>query len=195
MYNQLLIRKYYYENYCFSNLCKKKRSIESTPAFGFAKLNDTGRQIADSFGYPQHSYLKEDLFKRQGFFERNSALTTALNNGADFQTLCTDYGCSKNGKANAEFIRTQILSPKSASALKGLSEDSRSAGLKSLFENNYDNPELTKKETDALLGLISERIEPTQYAQYAGLIKVGALGRNQRRQDPDGSIKAEAFKR
>ena len=157
-----------------SPISVKKRSIESTPAFGFAKLNDTGRQIADSFGYTQHSYLNENLFKRQGLFEKKSALTTELNNGADFQTLCTVYGCSNNGKANAEFIRTQILSSKSASALKGLSADSRNAGLKSLFENNYDNPELTKKETDALLELISKSIEATEYAQYAGLIKVGA---------------------
>ena len=157
-----------------SPISVKNLSVKSTPAFGFAKLNDTGRQIADSFGFTQHPFLNEKLFKRQGFFERKSALTTELNNGADFQTLCTDYGCSKNGKANAEFIRTQILSPKSASALKGLSEDSRSAGLKLLFENNYDNPELTKKETDALLELISNSIETTVYAQYAGLIKVGA---------------------
>ena len=157
-----------------SPISVKNLSVKSTPAFGLAKLNEKGREIADTFGYRNNSFLNENLFKRQGFLERKSALTTELNNGADFQTLCTDYGCTHNGKANAEFIRTQILSPKSAAALKGLSDDSRNAGFKSLFENNYDNPELTKKETDALLGLISESIEPTQYAQYAGLIKVGA---------------------
>ena len=157
-----------------SPISVKNLSVKSTPAFGFAKLNETGRATADSFGYQNNSFLNENLFKRQGIFERKSALTTELNNGADFQTLCTDYGCSKNGKANAEFIRTQILSPKSAAALKGLSEDSRNAGLRLLFENNYDNPELSKKETDDLLELVKPSIENTEYVKYAGLIKVGA---------------------
>ena len=146
----------------------------STPAFCQARLNDTGRATADSFGYQNNQFLNENLFKPQSFWERKSALTLALNNGADFGTLCEDYGCSKNGKANAEFIRTQILSKKSSTALQSLSEDVRSAGLKKLFENNYDNPELTKKETDALLEVIKPTIDVADYVKYAGLIKVGA---------------------
>lgn len=156
-----------------SPMSVKGISVNSTPAFGFAKLNETGRATADSFGYQNNDFLNENLFKRQRFFEK-SALTTELNNGADFATICHDYGCTKNGKANAEFIRTQILSNKSNAALTSLSEDARNSGFKTLFEFNYDNPELTKRETDALLELIKPSIDGTEYVKYAGLIKVGA---------------------
>ena len=157
-----------------SPISVKHLAASSTPAFGFAKLNETGRRTSDEFGYQNNSFLNENMFKRQSFFQGKTALTTELNNGADFVTLCTDYGCSKNGKANAEFIRTQILSSRSAVSINALSEDTRNQGLRTLFENNYDNPELTKKETDALLELVKPSIGETEYVKYAGLIKVGA---------------------
>lgn len=145
----------------------------STPAFGFAKLNETGRTTADTFGYESHDFLNEKLFKRQGLLSK-SALAVELNNGANFAEVCIDYGCSKNGKSNAEFIRTQILSGKSNSVISKLDDTERFEGLKSLFFANYDNPELTKKETDDLLEIVKESIENTEYVKLAGLIKVGA---------------------
>lgn len=151
----------------------KSIQANSTPAFGFAKLNETGRETADTFGYENHEFLNENLFKKQGFFAK-SALASELRNGADFMTLCTDYGCTKNGKANAEFIRTQILSKKSNSAIANLDDATRTNALKTLLFANYDNPELTKKETDDLLEIVRDSIENTEYVKLAGLIKVGA---------------------
>ncbi len=151
----------------------KSIQANSTPAFGFAKLNETGRATADTFGYENHEFLNENLFKRQGFFAK-SALAFELSNGADFMTLCKDYGCTKNGKSNAEFIRTQILFKKSNFAIARVDEDERTNALKTLLFANYDNPELTKKETDDLLEIVKESIDNTEYVKMAGLIKVGA---------------------
>ena len=147
-------------------------SVKSSPAFGLAKLNEKGREIADSFGYTTNDYLNETLFKKQGLFCK-PALVQELNNGSDFATLCSDYGCSKNCKANAEFIRTQVLSKKSQATINSLASDVRSSALISLFKANYDNPELSVKETDDLLDMIKDDIQNTEYAQYAGLIKIG----------------------
>ena len=72
-----------------SPMSVKGISVNSTPAFGFAKLNETGRATADSFGYQNNDFLNENLFKRQRFFEK-SALTTELNNGSDFDTIFHD---------------------------------------------------------------------------------------------------------
>ena len=147
-------------------------SVKNSPAFGLAKLNEKGRETADSFGYTTNEYLNENLFKKQGFFSK-SALVQELNNGSDFTTLCNDYGCTKNGKANAEFIRTQILAKKSQATIQSLDPDTRSSALISLFKANYDNPELSVRETDDLLDMVKDNIPNTEYAQYAGLIKIG----------------------
>lgn len=151
----------------------KSVQVKSTPSFGFAKLNETGRTTADTFGYESHDFLNEKLFKRQGLLSK-SALAVELNNGANFAEVCNDYGCSKNGKSNAEFIKTQILSGKSNSVISKLDDTERFDGLKSLFFANYDNPELSKKDTDALLDMIEESLESPEYVKLAGLIKVGA---------------------
>ena len=151
----------------------KSLALKSLPSFGFAKLNEMGRSTADSFGYSQNEFLNENLFKRQGFFSK-PAIVRELNAGSDFGTICKDYGCTKNGKSNAEFIRTQILSKKSQPTINSLEPETRSEALISLFKANYDNPELSILETDSLLDMIKDDIENTEYAQYAGLIKIGA---------------------
>ena len=150
----------------------RANSVKLSPSFGLAKLNEKGRETADSFGYANNEFLNEALFKRHGFLSK-PALVKELNNGADFSTLCKDYGCSKNGKANAEFIRTQILPKKSQASINAIEPSTRASALIELFKSNYDNPELSASETDALLELIKDDIQNTEYAQYAGLIKIG----------------------
>ena len=40
-----------------SPISVKNLSVKSTPAFGFAKLNEKGREIADTFGYQNNSFF------------------------------------------------------------------------------------------------------------------------------------------
>ncbi len=152
----------------------KTAPAKSMPSFGFAKLNNLGRQSADSFGYQHNKFLNSEMFKRTGFFQRKTFLASQLDKGADFVSICTDYGCSENSKANAEFIVNQILSEKSASSMAKLEEEVRAEGLIKLYNSNYDNPDLDLKHTKALLSMISELIDPNDYVKNVGLLEAGA---------------------
>ena len=51
-----------------SPISVKGISTNSTPAFGFAKLNETGRNTADAFEYQRNEFLNENMFKPQRFW-------------------------------------------------------------------------------------------------------------------------------
>lgn len=144
-----------------------------SPSFGFAKLNETGRDAAEKFGLTQNTFLNDDMYKRQRFYNQ-SALSKALSEGGSFPDLCRQYGCTEVGRANASFIETQLLSHKSDSALKSLTKEQAQEGLMALYHSNYDNPELSKLSTRGLLKMIKNYIAPEQYIQNIGLIDEGA---------------------
>ena len=149
-----------------------KKTINATPAFGLAKLNETGARTADSFGYQRNGFLNDRLFEKQGIFKK-AAIAKELTEGKSFTDICTDYGCTAIGSANAKFIQTQILSKKGQAAVKNLSKDQVQAGLQKLYEHNYDNPELSTAETKALLNSIKESLDPITYVQNVGMLDVG----------------------
>ena len=149
------------------------KSVKSTPAFGLAKLNETGMRTADSFGYQRNTFLNDRLFEKQGIF-RKAAISEELAAGKSFVDVCTEYGCSPMAGANASFIQTQILTKKGQSAIKGIDPSTVQDGLLKLYECNYDNPELPLKDTRALLDLVKDSLDPTVYVQNIGLFEVGA---------------------
>ena len=155
-------------------IAPKAAPQKSTPSFGFAKLNDLGRQSADSFGYQQNYFVDSNMFNKPGFFQRKSLLASKIDEGCDFVGLCKAYGCTQNPKANAEFIVNQVLSPKSASSINNQEEKQMADGLIALYNGNYDNPDLDLKHTKALLGMISELIQPEEYVKNVGILDVGS---------------------
>ena len=150
----------------------KSISIKSTPSFGLARLNQLGRESADSFGYQHNNFLESDMFKKQGLFKK-TALSTMIADGEDFAGICREYGCSKNANTNAQFIINQILNPKSKSALKSLDQDEYADGLITLYKNNYDNPELSQIQTRELLLCIKPFIESQEFVKHAGILAEG----------------------
>lgn len=145
---------------------------KATPAFGLAKLNETGEKTADVFGYQRNAFLNDDLFEKQGLF-RKAAISGLLTDGAKFSDICADYGCTQHAGANAKFIESQILSGKGKKVLKSLDAKEVQRGLTRLFEANYDNPELSTDSTKKLLELIKESLPPDVYVQNVGMFEVG----------------------
>ena len=149
------------------------KSVNSTPAFGLAKLNERGKVTADSFGYQRNQFLNDRLFEKQGLFKK-AAISQELAAGKTFMDICTEYGCSPMAGANASFIETQILTRKGESAIKGIDPAAVQEGLMKLYDHNYDNPELSLNSTKALLDKIKDSLDPTIYVQNIGMFEVGA---------------------
>ncbi|MCD7779596.1 MAG: hypothetical protein LUH05_02860 [Candidatus Gastranaerophilales bacterium] len=156
-----------------SSMAVQNVQSNSSPSFGMARLNTLGRATADTFGYKENQFLDGNMFKKQGIFTK-PCLTEKLEAGEDFVTICNDYGCTKNPKTNAEFIKAQILSGKSDKAIKSAVKSKDIAGgLVNLYVANYDNPELSTGSTKALLDLIKNTMKPEEYVQQIGLLEVG----------------------
>ena len=161
MINKVLLSSYSYKN----------QSIQS---FGLARLNDIGRQSADTFEMQQNTFLDSAMFKKESFLSGGPAILSKLKEGESFSELCKDYGCSKNAKSNAQFIKTQIINNSANRHFhKYLDEETITKGLLSLYEHNYDNPELSLKDTKKLLDLASSAMSMPEYVQNVGLLEVG----------------------
>lgn len=150
----------------------KAISMNSTPSFGLAKLNDLGRSTADSFGYQNNQFIDSRMFKKQNIFQK-SMLGEKIAEGRNFTDLCRTYGCTDNSKTNSEFIENQILSSKGKSVLKKVEAEERKQGLLELYNSNYDNPDLSLKQTRALLEKVRESITDEDYVRFIGILDAG----------------------
>lgn len=161
MINKVLLSSNYYSN-------------KVAPSFGFAKLNEIGRESADSFELQQNTFLDSSMFKKESFFALGPAILIKLKSGQNFNDICRDYGCSKNAKTNAQFIKTQIIN-KSANCKfpKYVDEETLADSLLSLYEHNYDNPDLSAKDTRRLLDMCKGSMETSEYVQNVGLLQAG----------------------
>lgn len=148
------------------------KAAKTSPSFGLAKLNETGIATADTFGFQRNEFLNNRLFEKQGIFKK-PAISDELAAGKTFTDICTDYGCSTMAGANAAFIKTQILPKKGASAIKNVESQDAAKGLQKLYEHNYDNPELSIKDTRELLERVKEFMAPGAYIQNIGLLDAG----------------------
>lgn len=148
------------------------KNYSKVPSFGLAKLNDLGKETADTFQFKRNNFLNSDMYKKQGFFDK-SLLAKKLDKGEDFSRLCKMYGCTKNAKDNADFIKNQILTSKSSSALKQIDEENLAEGLKALYYGNFDNPELSVSQTKKLLEMTVDYMEPSEYVKNVGILEAG----------------------
>ncbi len=154
-------------------ITSKNVSLHSAPSFGFAKLNEVGRASADSFEYRKNDFLNGELFKKQGFFKQSALRKALLDGDSGFSQLCTDYGCTNNPKANADFIVNQILSSKSSTALRNIDENEKTSGLLKLYTYNYDNPQLSLADTKKLLELAKDSMAAEDYIKNVGILQAG----------------------
>lgn len=143
------------------------------PSFGLARLSQQGLEAASAFGYPSNgdTFLRADLFDKQKGRVKNTPISQVLGKGITLEQIAQDYGCSDNPVANADFIKNCILSKKGQKAIKNINPADRSLALACLWDKNYDNPELSAKDTRALLELLKEDIEPHIYIQNRGMLE------------------------
>lgn len=149
-------------------------SNKVSQSFGLARLNEIGRQSADSFEMHQNTFLDSNMFKKESFLFGRPAIIAKLKAGDSFSDICKDYGCSRNAKSNAQFIKAQIINNSANNQFhKYIDEETISAGILSLYEHNYDNPELSLKDTKKLLDLASASMSTPEYVQNVGLLDAG----------------------
>ncbi len=145
------------------------------PSFGMAQLNDFGKQVAKELEQPRNKYLNQKMYEKQGWREP-AAIQVELQKGkGNFSEICEKYGCTNNAKANADFIRNQVLSKKGYEATKKVDELEYYNGLNALYTANYDNPELSSLHTTALLKQLKGTIPNEKYIQQVGLLSEGTL--------------------
>ncbi len=136
------------------------------PSFGMARLQESARETAQNdFGFERNQFINGNMFKKPG------AIGQAIHESSDFCGICHVFGESKNGKANAEFIKKQILSRQGEKAISRAVEDrDYEAAIVSLVQHNYDNPNLSKKDTVALLEKARSLFADAEYRKYQGLL-------------------------
>ena len=139
-------------------------SFNTVPSFGMAKITETAKEAAEGFGVPANDFVDSALFKKPG------AIAKKASTIEEYDTVCQQYGCNNNGTTNAAFIKTQILSPKGSSVAKKFNPDDVAQTYKKLFDANYDNPELKRPFTKALLNKAKAAMAPQEYTIAAGLL-------------------------
>ena len=151
-----------------------KISNSYTTSFGLARLTQQGKNAAKIFGYKENSFVNDDMFHKQGIFEK-SALSVELSKGKSFENICKEYATSNLGAINASFIKNQILSKKAKRVLKSVPKSSLEAGFKILYDNNYDNPQLSVKDTKKLIEKYKPFISNGDYMKNIGLLEAGTV--------------------
>ena len=147
----------------------------NTQTFGMARLNQEGREGAKSCGYQKHEFLDQKMFKRPGIFAEKSRLAEKLEKHANFVTLCEQYGCTKDGLNNANFINNQIFHQKSKQALENIPKDTYKDGMLKLYYTNFDNPNLSVDATSALLETVKDFISLDEYFSASGILQSGTV--------------------
>ena len=150
----------------------KSIKIKNTQSFGMARLNQLGRETSDKFEFQRNTFLNGKMYEKQGLFEA-SLLSKKIENNEDFAKLCKIYGCTKNAKDNADFIKNQVLVQKSFASIKKVEEENLAEGLLALYYSNFDNPELSVKQTRQLLEMASDYMSPEEYIKNVGLLEAG----------------------
>ena len=142
------------------------------PSFGMAKLSPQGATAAQAYGYPSNvdSFLNGDMFCKQKGSTKKTPIGKAADSGVKFEQIATDYGCSDNPTANANFIKHCILSKKGQKATKNLPQTDRDAAYAKLLDKNYDNPNLSAKDTLALLKLCEAQMSPADYYKLKAVL-------------------------
>jgi len=154
-----------------SSVMPQKAVSNNTPSFGMARLNQKGKDICDELEISRNYFLNPNMYKSAGLFQKPAIIKELGKMPLD--SICEKYGCSNNAESNAKFIKTQILKTN----LKKLPVENSeiSDSLVKLYEHNFDNPELSKKDTEKLLSMVEDNMSLTEYTQHVGLMDIGTV--------------------
>lgn len=170
----------------FNNIPNKNNT-----SFGMAKFSERGLTLAQScsdiyecLGTP-NQYQDPLFFKKKGIFSQ-APFTTYIKKTlsprnvsdearAQVTQTILDCGTTQNSHTNAAFIKQFIASKKQIDKLDTQSKIAIAEAAEDLFKSNWNNPELSKAETNTLLEMAKDALDDSEYAVLVGVIEKSNL--------------------
>ncbi len=160
----------------------------SNVSFGMAKFSREGKRLAEAAGagdfneynndkfYSKHTVIKPEFLK---FAESKVPVKKKGIKKEQVQTVAdsmVQHGTSGIDYVDALFIKNQALNRQTQVYLSKLAARNPEAyssfvdAEKELFEANWNNPKLSKKDTKRLLQAIRPKMSDADYVRWSGII-------------------------
>jgi len=150
-------------------------------SFGMAKFTNRGLELAKSCSDIYQKLDTPNVFKNGDFFKsyiftspfekfvkRNNKTSAGIKEIADTIEIC---GATQNSHTNAKFIKQLLSSKKTISKINDDDQRIIAGAIKEVFNNNWDNPEISKKNTYKLLDMCQKAIQDKEYTTLSGVIQ------------------------
>ncbi len=161
--------------------------IKRNPSFGLAKFSSEGLRLAEScsdiyecLGAP-NEFQNPEFFRKKGIFSQApftkylktkiAPRTVSDEKLREIHKTITDCGATDNSHTNASFIKQLLASKKYIERLDNTTQKAVAKAAEEVFKKNWNNPELTKDETFALLEMARLAMQDNQYATSLGVIQ------------------------
>lgn len=157
----------------------------AAPSFGMAKFSEKGRALATSCGdvysplASANNYENSDFCKKKGFgtapFTKFVKETLKAGSGAEqigkITTAIEKCGTTDNGITNANFAKQLVATKHVFEKLPEEPKKTVATSTLKVFDKNFDNPELSKKETLQLLEMSKPALDDKQYIMLTGVLE------------------------
>lgn len=157
-------------------------------SFGMAKFSKTGRLLAESCGDTYTPLKTPNKYQNPAFYKKKplightpfykymqDKLSVKKENFdksiSEISRTIVDCGTSDNSHTNALFIRQLLTTCKLIDGIETEKHHNAiSNAILKVFDKNYDNPELTKEETQSLFEMGNDDISDEDFAMITGVI-------------------------
>ncbi len=174
------------------NLCVSR--INNNVSFGMAKFSDKGLRFARScsdvferFGDEQKTYLNPEFIRKlrpleEAPFERYIKMMIPIsseeanpNDTREVAQIIISHGTTDNQTTNANFVKQLLRGRGFIDVANDRTRKELSSAVLKVFEKNWDNPQLSKKQTLALLETAKYAMDDKQYAVALAVIQKSDL--------------------
>lgn len=160
----------------------------SNVSFGMAKFSREGKRLAEAAGagdfneYNNGEFYSKHVITKPEFLEFAESKVPVKKKGIKKEQVQTvadsmvQHGTSGIDYADAAFIKNQALNRKTQTYLLRLAARHPEAyssfveAEKELFDANWNNPKLSKKETKRLLRAVKPKMSDADYVKWSGII-------------------------
>lgn len=160
-------------------------------SFGMARFTKEGMSLAKKSGeneaaspnnYNNEKYYKRPIFGKPAFYTYLSD-TLPADVTADDATIqkvkdkIIAHGTTPIGTKNAEFITRQLMHSSTQGHIEKLKKQQKHTynGIieaeRTLFDANWNNPELSKQDTKKLLDKVKSTMSEPAYLKWSGMIE------------------------
>lgn len=161
----------------------------ASTSFGLAKFSDKGRALAASCCdvytplSTANNYEYSEFSKKKGFgpapFTKFVKETIKAGSGEEqirkITTAIKKCGTTDNAVTNANFIKQLVSAKPVIDKLPDAAKAQIAETTVVVFDKNYDNPELSKKDTVQLLEISKPAVDDKQYIMLSGVLQKSDL--------------------